>query len=144
MNFKKMLCSSGLVTSAEARQSVQQDVKSAFVNGKLEKEVYVEQPQGFKVKSAEDKVPKQQEEFELMVKPLKSERFKDLKKILKVTRTNLINGRLNTLEGEAIALKEAICEVMQRGLSHVILKAILRLLLMPLLLDNLEHLNLVL
>ncbi|MCH87679.1 reverse transcriptase [Trifolium medium] len=30
-------------------QSVQQNVKSAFDNGKLEEEVYVEQPQGFKV-----------------------------------------------------------------------------------------------
>ncbi|MCI39643.1 reverse transcriptase, partial [Trifolium medium] len=48
-------------------QSVHQDVKPAFVNGKLEGEVYVEQSQGFKVKVAEDKILKQQEEFELMV-----------------------------------------------------------------------------
>ncbi|MCH85965.1 ribonuclease H protein [Trifolium medium] len=32
--------------------------------------------------------------------------------------TYLINGRLNTLEGEAMALKEAICEVKQRGTAR--------------------------
>ncbi|MCI36101.1 reverse transcriptase, partial [Trifolium medium] len=35
---------------------VQLDVKSAFLNGKLGKEVYVEQPQGFVIKGQEDKV----------------------------------------------------------------------------------------
>jgi hypothetical protein len=37
--------------------------------------------------------------------------------------TYFINGRLNTMEGEAIALKEAICEVRQRGFSHIIFES---------------------
>ena len=34
------------------------DVKSAFINGVLEEEVYIEQPQGYQVKGKEDKVLK--------------------------------------------------------------------------------------
>jgi ribonuclease HI len=37
--------------------------------------------------------------------------------------TYFINERLNTMEGEAIALKEAICEVRQRGFSHIIFES---------------------
>jgi ribonuclease HI len=36
-----------------------------------------------------------------------------------LTGSNFIHERLNTIEGETLALKEAIHEVIQRGLSHV-------------------------
>ncbi|MCI31530.1 hypothetical protein A2U01_0052742, partial [Trifolium medium] len=32
---------------------------------------------------------------------------------------NVIHERLDTIEGDAMTLKEAICEVIQQGLSHV-------------------------
>jgi ribonuclease HI len=35
----------------------------------------------------------------------------------------IINGRLNTLEGEAMAIKKALIELIQRGFSHVIIES---------------------
>ena len=50
-----------LIISLAAQNSwkiYQMDVKSAFLNGVLEEEVYIEQPQGYEVKGEEDKVLK--------------------------------------------------------------------------------------
>jgi hypothetical protein len=44
-----------------------------------------------------------------------------------LTGSNFIHERLNTIEGETLALKEAIHEVIQRGLPHVTLKMTLKL-----------------
>ncbi|MCI22474.1 eukaryotic translation initiation factor 3 subunit C, partial [Trifolium medium] len=33
--------------------------------------------------------------------------------------SNFIHERLNTIEGETLAIKEAVCEVIERGFSHV-------------------------
>jgi hypothetical protein len=35
-----------------------------------------------------------------------------------IAGSNIIYKRFNTIEGEAIAFKEAICEIIQRGFSH--------------------------
>jgi hypothetical protein len=35
-----------------------------------------------------------------------------------IAGSNIICERFNTIEGEAIAFKEAICEIIQRGFSH--------------------------
>lgn len=46
-----------LALAAQFKLSVYQlDVKSAFLNGELEEEVYVEQPQGYVIEGKEDKV----------------------------------------------------------------------------------------
>ncbi|PNY16450.1 cytochrome p450 [Trifolium pratense] len=37
--------------------------------------------------------------------------------------SNLVHTKLNTLEGEAMGIKEAIEEIMQRGLSYVIFES---------------------
>jgi ribonuclease HI len=37
--------------------------------------------------------------------------------------SNIINGRLNTLEGEAMTIKKALIELIQRGFSHVIIES---------------------
>jgi len=55
-----------LIVSLEAQQKWnihQMDVKSSFLNGVLEEEVYIEQPLGYKVKGQEDKVLKLNKAF---------------------------------------------------------------------------------
>ncbi|PNX91013.1 hypothetical protein L195_g047142 [Trifolium pratense] len=55
--------------------------------------------------------------------PLKKDSRVDHRGRFILAGTYLINGRLNTLEGEAMALKEAICEVKQRSVSHVVFES---------------------
>ncbi|GAU20903.1 hypothetical protein TSUD_120950 [Trifolium subterraneum] len=40
-----------------------------------------------------------------------------------IAGTNIMHSRLNTLEGEAMAIKEAMDEMVQRGFSHVIFES---------------------
>jgi ribonuclease HI len=40
-----------------------------------------------------------------------------------LTGSNIINGRLNTLEGEAMTIKKALIELIQRIFSHVIIES---------------------
>jgi ribonuclease HI len=37
--------------------------------------------------------------------------------------SNIINGRLNTLEGEAMTIKKALTELIQKSFSHVIIES---------------------
>ena len=46
-----------IVVAAQKKWKIfQLDIKSAFLNGKLDEEIYVEQPQGFFVQRGEEKV----------------------------------------------------------------------------------------
>jgi ribonuclease HI len=40
-----------------------------------------------------------------------------------LAESNVIQGRLNTIEGEAMTMREAIQEVMQRGFTHMIFES---------------------
>jgi Reverse transcriptase (RNA-dependent DNA polymerase) len=44
------------LSSSEDWHVQELDVQNAFLYGKLNKEIYIEQPEGFKVKGQEDKV----------------------------------------------------------------------------------------
>ena len=44
------------LTAQKEWKTYQLDVKSAFLNGYLQEEIYVEQPKGFQVKGQEEKV----------------------------------------------------------------------------------------
>jgi hypothetical protein len=48
----------------------QLDVKSAFLNGYLKEEIYVEQPEGFKVEGQEEKVYKLRKTLYMVLKPM--------------------------------------------------------------------------
>jgi hypothetical protein len=54
----------------------------------------------------------------------------------KLAGTNIVPSPFSVLEGEALALIEAMEEVIQRGLSYVIFKVILKWWLMPYPLDK--------
>jgi ribonuclease HI len=40
-----------------------------------------------------------------------------------LVESNVTHGRFNTIEGEALAMKEAISEAIQRGFTHVIFES---------------------
>ncbi|XP_045800055.1 uncharacterized protein LOC123894182 [Trifolium pratense] len=49
--------------------------------------------------------------------------FRDNQGRFLLAGSNVILGRLNTIEGEAVAMKEAISEAIQRGFTHVIFES---------------------
>ncbi|PNX75879.1 cytochrome p450 [Trifolium pratense] len=55
--------------------------------------------------------------------------FRDNQGRFLLAGSNVIHGRLNTIEGEAVAMKEAISEAIQRGFTHVIFESDSRILI---------------